>query len=270
MTWEDGKLGAAARSAFGALQELRDAHQAASQRSLALQGLSLRWRQVVLFLGSLLAIVAFLVFGALLSSRLGAGLRAVLQATQLMALGDLDWNIGLKSGDELESIAGALHRITRNMKKLLAARREADEQLQRAAQDLKETKALLAAGDKRLAATLALVDRAILTCDGAGRVLALNLVAERWTGWTQEAALGQPISQVCCVASARTHERCQDLLQRAVQSGGILSLADPTVLVARDGVERSVHVASTALHDAEGHLTGAVFVLREDVKEHEQ
>jgi len=261
-----GGLDAAAQAALDSLTAFSDTHSAAAQRRRLAQERSLQTRQSALLLGSLASIIVFLAIGLVLSSRMTRGLGALRQATQHMAIGDLDWDVPVRGGAEADGILSALRKSTRDMKKVLAAKREADEQLQRQGTALREARAMLASAEQRFEATLALVDRAIITCDGAGHVLALNKSAERLTGWTQEAAHGRPLSEVCLVSGALTRGQGEGLLQRAVQSAGMLGLEDGAILASRDGQEHDVSLASAPLYDAEGHLLGAVFVLRERVK----
>ena len=260
---DQGSAGAAARASFEALAGARDAHSASAVRRLELLGQDNLRRQRVLLIATAGTISAALIAVAFLVLQLGAGLRAVLQQTKLMAEGDLDWHISIRSGDELESISESLHKITRNMRRMLSAKREAGEQLQRASSDLKSARAAMAAGERRFAATVALVDSAVVTTDASGNVGFLNRAAENLTGWTLSDAVGQPVAQVCWIVNAETRERCENPVERVLQSGGMLSFANQTALVSKDGTEHRIMISSAPIHDAEGNLLGAAFVLRE-------
>ena len=264
---EQGAVGAAARAAFDALAVARDTHSAAAVHRLQLAGQSSLRRQEVLLIATVATLIAALIACAFLVSQLGEGLRAVLQQTRLMADGDLDWHISVKSRDELEDIGESLHKITRNMRRMLSAKREAGEQLQRETTDLRTARAAVAAGERRFAATVALVDTAVVTGDASGNVSFLNRAAEKLTGWTQDEATGQPVSQVCWIVNAETRERCENPLERVLQSGGMLSFANQTALVAKDGTEHRIVITSAPIHDPEGNLLGAAFVLRELAQE---
>lgn len=260
---DGGAAGAAFGVALGALQELQEASASAdSARLVAVQQRNARSQDVLAFVTIVTTITA-LAFGVWSSSQMASNMQSVLDAAQLMASGDLDWRVTIKTGDELESLAELLNRITRNMKKILTAKREVTEQLQRESSELKSTQGLLAAEGQRFAVTLNLIDNGVVAADEKGWVTVINQAASRLTGWVQEEAVGKPLDQVCHIANLQTGERCNNLTQRMMDTAGMLGFAEGTALVARDGTETHIASAGAPIRDAEDNVVGLILILRD-------
>ena len=60
------------------------------------------------------------------------------------------------------------------------------------------------------------------------------------TGWTQEEALGEPIEEVFHIINENTGIKCENPIQRVLESGLILGLANHTALISKDGTVRSI------------------------------
>jgi PAS domain S-box-containing protein len=163
----------------------------------------------------------------------------------------------------LESLSELLNRITRNMKKILTAKREVTEQLQRESSELKLTQGLLAAEGQRFAVTLNLIDNGVVAADEKGGVTVINQAAARLTGWVQEEAVGKPLDQVCHIVNLQTGERCNNLTQRVMDTAGMLGFAESTALVARDGTETRIASAGAPIRDSEDNVVGLVLILRD-------
>ncbi|HWR89926.1 MAG TPA: PAS domain S-box protein, partial [Dissulfurispiraceae bacterium] len=69
-------------------------------------------------------------------------------------------------------------------------------ELQRAQESLHNSEQELAAEKERLLVTLRSIGDGVITTDTQGKVLLLNVVAEAMTGWTEQEALGRPLSDV--------------------------------------------------------------------------
>jgi PAS domain S-box-containing protein len=117
--------------------------------------------------------------------------------------------------------------------------------------------------------TLRSIGDGCITIDRDGRVLLLNNVAERLTGWTQELAVGVPLVVVFRILNERTRRPCQAALQELVASGHAPELAHPTLIVAPDGSERLIETNTAPIHDGANRHAGCVLVFR-DVTERQR
>lgn len=127
----------------------------------------------------------------------------------------------------------------------------------------KRSEEALAAEKERLAVTLRSIGDGCLTLDNDGRVRTLNPVAERLTGWSQEAAVGKPLGEVLHLLDERTRRPCQHALQRMMQFGTTEGLGNATILVARDNSERLIESSSAPIRDRNSQKMGVIIVLRD-------
>src|SRR5262249_18525132 len=110
---------------------------------------------------------------------------------------------------------------------------------------------------------------AVLATDPAGRVIFLNSVAQALTGWTQSEAAGKSLESVFHILHEQTREPVENPVQKVIDSGKIIGLANHTVLIARDGFERSIDDSAAPIRDEHGQIRGVVLIFR-DVTERRQ
>jgi len=148
-----------------------------------------------------------------------------------------------------------------NERRLLAeqaARRVAEEDA-RVLQEQKE----------RLRVTLSSIGDAVISTDASCRVEFLNPVAENLVGWTNAEAVGQPLVSVFRIVDEWTREPVENPAMRALADGAIVSLANYTILISRDGSERRIDDSAAPIRNADGAIIGCVLVFR-DVDEQRQ
>ena len=128
----------------------------------------------------------------------------------------------------------------------VTARRKVEERLRQSEQDLTIT--LQSIGD------------AVMATDVQGLVTRMNTAAERLTGWTFADAGGLPLSEVFHIVNAATRELAVDPVQRVMQTGGVVGLANHTVLFARGGGEHHISDSAAPIRDSGGRIVGVVLV----------
>ena len=117
-----------------------------------------------------------------------------------------------------------------------------------------------------LAVALRSIGDAVIATDAQGRVKFLNGVAQSLTGW-QEDAIGKPLGEVFRIINEKTRQPCEDPAAKVMQSGQIVGLANHTVLLSRDGRERSIADSGAPIHDTAGNVVGVVLVFRDVTQE---
>ena len=119
-------------------------------------------------------------------------------------------------------------------------------------------------GEKELLrVTLASIGDAVVTTDLGGNITYLNPVAELLTGWTNIEARDIPLTQVFRILSEATREPAEDPVQKCLRDGQVGGLANPTLLIRRDGQELSIDDTAAPIHDSAGQIMGAVLVFRD-------
>ena len=125
----------------------------------------------------------------------------------------------------------------------------------------------LEAGKGRLEATLRSIGDAVISTDAAGRVTSLNRVAETLTGWRMNDALGRPITEVLRIVHARTRCDAENPVVRALEEGAVVGLADQSVLIDREGMDRQIADSCAPIKLPDGSTLGAVLVFRDVTEE---
>lgn len=126
---------------------------------------------------------------------------------------------------------------------------------QRAAEALRQER-------ERYRVTLASIGDAVIATDTEGRVTFLNRVAEQLTGW-DASALGRPLEEVFRIVHETTRQPVQNPVRRALKEGATVSLANHTILIARDATERPIDDSAAPIRGAQGELIGSVLVSRD-------
>ena len=114
-----------------------------------------------------------------------------------------------------------------------------------------------------LSVTLSSIGDAVLTCDTDARITFLNPVAASLTGWSAEAALGQPLWQVFRIINEQTGAPGEDIVARVLREGHIVELANHTALLAGDGREISIEDSAAPIRDSAGQVSGMVLVFHD-------
>jgi PAS domain S-box-containing protein len=125
-----------------------------------------------------------------------------------------------------------------------------------AAQELYEQK-------ERYRTTLTSIGDGVVSTDARGKVIFMNAVAEQLTAWPAADATGQPITSVLKTVQEKTREPTPNPVALVLATGNAAELANHTLLIARDGVERPIDDSATPVRDQLGTLTGAVMVFRD-------
>ncbi|MEI6787793.1 MAG: PAS domain S-box protein [bacterium] len=121
----------------------------------------------------------------------------------------------------------------------------------------------LAAEEERLRVTLHSIGDGVITTDTTGNIVLINSVAEQLTGWPQEEAMGRPLPEIFQIINEKTRQLCVNPVEKVLQSGTIVGLANHTALIARDGTERSIADSGAPIREPGGNIIGVVLVFRD-------
>lgn len=113
-----------------------------------------------------------------------------------------------------------------------------------------------------LLVTLSSIGDAVITTDTGGRVTFLNPVAESLTGWTQE-AVGQPLDGVIRLVNEESRQPVEIPTVQTLKEGRTLKLASHSLLIAKDGTERSISDSAALICNDKGEVAGVVLVFRD-------
>ena len=108
-----------------------------------------------------------------------------------------------------------------------------------------------AEGRELLRVALRHVGDAVITTNGYGRIIAMNPAAQSLTGWTEHAALDQPLEHVFRIADEPNRE------------GAGRAARNHSILIRRDGARRDIDQSATPLMDEHGEMSGCLLVFRD-------
>lgn len=120
---------------------------------------------------------------------------------------------------------------------------------------------------EKLKITIASIGDGVISTDINGKVTILNKVAEELTGWMQEEAIGKPIEEVFNIINEGTRLKCENPIQKVLESGLIVGLANHTALISKGGTERSIADSGAPIKDNDGNIQGVILVFRDVTEE---
>lgn len=115
---------------------------------------------------------------------------------------------------------------------------------------------------RALETTLRSIGDAVITTDTEGRVTMMNPVAEQLTGWPEGEARGRALEEVFRILDENTRAPVESPVAKVLRDGAVVSLANHTLLVSRDGVEHPIDDSAAPIRDAGHDIHGVVLVFR--------
>lgn len=125
------------------------------------------------------------------------------------------------------------------------------------------TQKLIREKDKWLTTILRSVGDAVIATNTFGKIKFINNVAERLTGFTKEEAINKELSSIFKIRSEATKEYAQNAVQKVMQTGEVVGLANHTELVSRNGIVYPIADSGSPIRDENGNITGVVVVFQD-------
>ena len=127
--------------------------------------------------------------------------------------------------------------------------------------------AALAEHDELLQVTLSSIGDAVITADAAARILWLNPVAERLTGWTAQEACGRTMPEVFDIIDEDTRATRYDLVAACLARGEAVEMPGRTTLISRTGEEYGIKDSVAPIKGNGGEVHGVVVVFHDETRE---
>ncbi|WP_423196248.1 MULTISPECIES: diguanylate cyclase [unclassified Cupriavidus] len=116
---------------------------------------------------------------------------------------------------------------------------------------------------ERLHITLRSIGDAVICTDAVMRVTFLNPIAEQLTGWSMDAAMGQPLEQVFRIVDELTGEVIPSPVEQCLQSLRPAYLQEGAVLQSLTGERHDVQDSAAPVLTGNGDVLGAVLVFQD-------
>lgn len=117
-----------------------------------------------------------------------------------------------------------------------------------------------------LSTTVRSIGDAVIATDARGAITLMNGVAEALTGWSEAEAKARLLPEVFHIVNEQTRELVANPVEKVLATGGIVGLANHTVLMSRDGREIPIDDSGAPIRGEHGGIEGVVLVFR-DVSE---
>lgn len=117
--------------------------------------------------------------------------------------------------------------------------------------------------EKWLATTIKSIGDAIVATDKDGLIVFMNPIAENLMGWKMEEAVNTRLTKIFNIINRSTRQPVENPVDKVIQVGSIVGLANHTILITRDGNEIPIDDSAAPIKDDKGNITGVVLVFRD-------
>jgi PAS domain S-box-containing protein len=117
--------------------------------------------------------------------------------------------------------------------------------------------------EERWSTTLRSIGDAVIATCAEGRVIFMNEVAEKLTGWPLSEAEGRDLEDIFNIVNEVTRIKPENPVAKAIRIGQAVGLANHTALISRDGTELPIEDSGAPIRDKDGQITGVVLVFHD-------
>lgn len=121
--------------------------------------------------------------------------------------------------------------------------------------------------EERFRVTLLSVGDSVITTDRHGNISFVNESAIKLTGWNKSKITGRPIDNVFNIVNEYSRTKVENPVNKVLETGAIMGLANHTILIRDDGTERPIADSAAPIKDDDGNIIGVVFVVRDVTEE---
>ncbi len=135
--------------------------------------------------------------------------------------------------------------------------------------DYRKTLAALSQSEENLRITLNSIGDAVIATDRNGIITRMNTIAANLTGWNVEEAVGNTLDDVFKIINSETDQQQENPVNRVLDSGKIVGLANHSLLISRNGEAHHIADSGAPIRDDNDEIVGVVLVFRDVTLEHE-
>lgn len=109
---------------------------------------------------------------------------------------------------------------------------------------------------------------ALIVTDKEGKIILMNAIAEKLTGWKLQQAMDKNISDVFVIVNNFTRKKVDNPVEKVLKTGKIVELANHTKLISREGQEYHIADSAAPVIDEKNDLLGTVLIFRDVTEEY--
>lgn len=114
---------------------------------------------------------------------------------------------------------------------------------------------------KGLVTAVTRISDGVIVCDRQELVTFINPIAEKITGWKQEEAFGQNLSEVFKIVPTKTQD-LNNTITKSLQEDKVV-LSEETTLISQDSQEIQIEYCTASIKNDLGNIIGAIVVFRD-------
>lgn len=113
-------------------------------------------------------------------------------------------------------------------------------------------------------ATLMSIGDAVISTDNEAKIVCMNPVAEKLTGWNENEAKGKKLINVFNILHENDKRKAHNPIDIVLRRNRVISTAGDIVLVNKHDIEIPIKETYSPIHNKQGQITGAVLVFHDD------
>ncbi len=160
------------------------------------------------------------------------------------------------SGDELGALADDFNEMLSRIQAQDGNLRNALLALEAALKESQEVR-------DSLRTTLASIGDAVISTDAEGRVVFVNPIAQSMLGLEEAETIGRQLDEVFQIVNEFSHEKVESPVARVLREGGIVGMANHTILIAHNGTQIPIDDSGAPIRGESGAIQGTVLVFRD-------
>ncbi len=179
----------------------------------------------------------------------------------------INLNTSLQTANlELEKTKREIEKHQEHLEKLIEERTV---ELKREVTQHKDAEEALRDSEENLRTILNSIGDAVISTNVEGKLIHINPVAEKLTGWKEKDALNKPLEKIFNIINEETGEKVNNPVKRVLSEGVVIGLANHTLLISKQGKRIPIADSGAPLRNEDGEITGVVLVFRDQTKERE-
>ncbi|MBI5593061.1 MAG: PAS domain S-box protein [Deltaproteobacteria bacterium] len=135
--------------------------------------------------------------------------------------------------------------------------------LQQMAHMIRQRERQIVENENNLKITLNSIGDAVIATDVDSAITRMNPSAEQLTGWSFTEAEGKHLSEVFRIVNGHTREKVRSPVERVLDEGEVVGLANHTILIAKNGNEYQIADSGAPIRQSDGRIIGVVMVFRD-------
>ena len=120
---------------------------------------------------------------------------------------------------------------------------------------------------ERAEVTLQSIGDGVITTDADGVVDYINPVAQDLTGWDMRSARNAAVTDIMMIVNEHTRATVENPVIRCLKEGRVISLAENSVLITKNGDEVPIQDSAAPIRDRIGNIIGSVMIFHDVSKD---